>query len=58
MMYSFPFRRTLIQCIHIFLTADFTFMPRNCVPTMDVDVGVAIDGGQNVERTGWRIGRC
>ena len=43
MMYTLPFRLTLWQCIHIFLTADRTFIPRICVAAMDVEGGMAID---------------
>lgn len=42
-IYTFPFRLTLRQCRHIFLTADRTFIPRNCcaIDTEDGETYVA-----------------
>ena len=56
-MYTLPFRLTLWQCIHIFLTADRTFIPRICVAAMEVDGGMAIEL-ERMDGIGWRIGRC
>jgi hypothetical protein len=36
-IYTFPFRLTLRHCRHIFLTADRTFIPRNCCAIEIVD---------------------
>src|SRR5271170_2159554 len=58
MMYTLPFRLTLMQCIHIFLTADRTFMPRIWIPAMDVDRGRAWDWEERIDGIGWRMGRC
>jgi hypothetical protein len=57
-MYTLPFRLTLWQCIHSFLTADRTFIPRICVAAMDVDGGMAIDWEGRMDGIGWKIGRC
>jgi hypothetical protein len=55
-MYTLPFRLTLWQCTHSFLTADRTFIPRNCVAAMDVDGGMAIEW-ERMDGIGWKIGR-